>query len=354
MPLHISPTWGFLLAWVTLIFGPVVERQLPGIGAAQYAVSFAFGLLLGLSILVHELSHSVVALRFGLPVRRMTLYLLGGVSIIDREPETPRRELAISAAGPVLSLVLAVVAWFIYRALDPHTVFGLLAGEVAIANGLVGLFNLLPGLPLDGGRMLRAAVWAITKRPATATVVAAQVGRGLAVVVVGLPLLASAAWGTANLANIVWAALIAGFIWVGATQALRNARVRERLPKLSARTLTRRALPVTADLPLAEALRRAHAAGARGLVVVDSDGKPTGIVNEAAIVATPEQRRPWIAVGTVSRRLEPEMVISADLEGEDLIRALQRSPSPEYLVVLPAGDVYGVLTATDVEAAVAV
>jgi Zn-dependent protease len=337
---------------VTLIFGPVVEHQLPGIGPAQYAVSFAFGLLLGLSILVHELSHSVVALRFGLPVRRMTLYLLGGVSIIDREPETPRRELAISAAGPILSLVLAVVAWFVYRALEPHTIPWLLAGEVAIANALVGLFNLLPGLPLDGGRMLRAAVWAVTKRPATATVVAAHVGRGLALVVVGIPLFASLAWGAASLANILWSALIAAFMWSGATSALRNAKLAERLPRLSARTLTRRALPVAADLPLAEALRRAHAAGARGLVIVDTEGKPTGVVNEAAIAATPEERRPWISVGTVARRLEQEMVISADLAGEDLLRALQRVPASEYLVVLPGGAVYGVLAISDVEAAV--
>jgi CBS domain-containing protein len=109
---------------------------------------------------------------------------------------------------------------------------------------------------------------------------------------------------------------------------------------------------VTADLPLAEALRRARDAGARGLVIVDSDGKPTGVVNEAAIVATPEERRPWISVGTVSRRLQPEHVISADLTGEALLVALQEAPAPEYLVLLPGGEVYGVLSTADVEAAV--
>lgn len=352
VPLHIAPSWALLLAWVTIIFGPVVGNQLPGIGQGRYAVSFAFGLLLGLSILVHELSHSIVALHFGLPVRRMTLQLLGGVSIIDREPETPRREMAISAAGPALSLVLGGGAFLLARALDPHSVAGLLAWEVAFANGLVGVFNLLPGLPLDGGRVLRAAVWAITGRPNVATVVAARVGQALAVVIVLAGLWFSSSSRGGGLTTVVWALLVASFIWSGATMSARSARVQEVLPTVSARVLTRPACSVAADTPLAEALRQAHAAGARGLVVVDSSGVPTGVVSEAAVIATPVERRPWVNVGTVSRRIDADLLISADLGGEALIRALQQAPASEYVVVTQAGEVYGVLAASDVAAAV--
>ncbi len=352
VPLHIAPSWALLLIWVTIIFAPVVGNQLPGIGQGRYVVSFAFGLLLGLSILVHELSHSIVALRFGLPVRRMTLQLLGGVSIIDREPETPRREMAISAAGPALSLVLGAGAYLLARALDPHSVAGLLAWEVAIANGLVGVFNLLPGLPLDGGRVLRAAVWAVTGRPNVATVVAARVGQALAVAIVLVGLWFSSTTRGGGLGTAVWALLVASFIWSGATMSARSARVRDLLPTVSARSLTRPACAVTADTPLAEALRRAHTAGARGLVIVDSAGTPTGVVSEAAIIATPAERRPWVSVGTVSRRIDSDLFISADLDGEALIRALQSAPASEYVVVTPAGEVYGVLAAADVAAAV--
>lgn len=124
------------------------------------------------------------------------------------------------------------------------------------------------------------------------------------------------------------------------------------LPTVSARVLTRPACSVAADTPLAEALRQAHAAGARGLVVVDSSGVPTGVVSEAAVIATPVERRPWVNVGTVSRRIDADLLISADLGGEALIRALQHAPASEYVVVTQAGEVYGVLAASDVAAAV--
>jgi CBS domain-containing protein len=156
-----------------------------------------------------------------------------------------------------------------------------------------------------------------------------------------------------DVVDLVWGGLLASFIWLGASQALQTAQVQQRIPGLSARRLTRRAIPVTADVPLAEALRRAREAGARGLVVVGGDGTPTGLVNEAAVMATPENRRPWVPVGDLSRRLQPEMVVTADLSGEALVAAITRLPSSEYLVVEPTGEVYGVLAAADVERAVA-
>jgi len=120
------------------------------------------------------------------------------------------------------------------------------------------------------------------------------------------------------------------------------------VPQLNARNLVRRALSVPPDLPLAEALRRAREHGARGLVVVDSNGQPDAVVDEAAVVATPEQRRPWIPVMSLARRLTPGLVIDADLAGMALIEAMQRTPSSEYVVVERTGAVVGVLAAADV------
>ena len=108
------------------------------------------------------------------------------------------------------------------------------------------------------------------------------------------------------------------------------------------------------DLPLGEALRRAAEAGAYGLVVVDSSGRPVGLVNEASVSATPESRRPWVAVATLSRRLEPGLVLDAELGGEELLRRLDAFPATEYLVVEPDGAIYGVLTAADVRRAVGI
>jgi CBS domain-containing protein len=239
---------------------------------------------------------------------------------------------------------------------DPSGIPRVLTDQLVLANVLVGVFNLLPGLPLDGGRMLRAGVWKVTGRPSTGTIAAAWAGRGLAVALLALPLVLTLRGGgqsSGGVVNVLWLAVIAAFMWVGAGQSIRATRVRERLPTLQARGLARRAISIPASLPLAEAIRRADEAGARALVVADHEGKPIAIVNEAAVIATPEQRRPWIEVGTLARTLDPGLVLSADLTGMALIDAVRRSPASEYLLTEPSGEVYGVLATTDLDRAFA-
>ncbi|HEY3682616.1 MAG TPA: site-2 protease family protein [Streptosporangiaceae bacterium] len=354
IPVYVSPTWFFIAALITWGYAPIVGYRLPEIGAMKYAVAFAFAVLLYVSVLVHELSHSIVARAYDLPVRRITLYMLGGVSEIEEEPQTPGREFLIAFAGPLLSLVLAGVGWVAYQLLPPASIAGVLVFELTIANFLVGVFNLLPGLPLDGGRMLRAGVWRLTHRPSTATIAAAWAGRGLAVLVVLVPFVAAAVQGTQpSWFTVIWAGFIAAFIWLGATQSIRVARIRDRLPNLHARGLARRALPVTADVPVSEAVRRAADVHAGAIVVVDYSGRPMALVSESAVSATPEQRRPWIQIGTLARTIEPGMTLTADLSGRDLLDAMRTHPAGEYLLVDTNGDVYGVLVASDVDRAFA-
>jgi Zn-dependent protease/CBS domain-containing protein len=354
VPIYVSPTWLIVAVLITVSFGPFVQNRIPELGSLAYVVSFAFAVLLYLSVLIHELAHSVVALRFGLPVRRISLYLLGGVSEIEKEAPTPGREFLIAVAGPVLSLALGAIGLVAVQALEPGTVAHLLVLEVAGANLLVGVFNLLPGLPLDGGRLVQAAVWKATGRRLFGIVVAAWTGRVVAIIILLIPIVVLPILGLrADLLQVLWAALIAAFVWSGAGQSLRSAQVRERLPALHVRTLTRRAIPVPGDLPLGEALRRLEEAGARGLVVVDGSGRPTALVSEAAVKATPEQRRPWVQVASLARTIEPGLVLRSDLGGEALIEALRSTPATEYLVEEPTGEVYGVLAASDIEQAFA-
>lgn len=354
IPVYVSPTWFFIAALITWGYAPIVGYRLPDIGSMKYVVAFAFAVLLYLSVLVHELSHSIVARAYDLPVRRITLYMLGGVSEIEEEPQTPGREFLIAFAGPLLSLILAAVGYAAYQLLSPVTVAGVLVFELTIANFLVGVFNLLPGLPLDGGRMLRAGVWRLTRKPSTATIAAAWAGRGLAVLVILVPFGIAAVNGSEpGWFTVIWAGFIAAFIWLGATQSIRVARIRDRLPRLNARELARRAMPVTADVPVSEAVRRAGEARAGAIVIVDYDGNPLALVSESAVTAVPEQRRPWIQIGTLARTLEPGMTLTADLGGRELLEAMRTHPSGEYLLLDGNGDVYGVLVATDVDRAFA-
>ena len=126
-------------------------------------------------------------------------------------------------------------------------------------------------------------------------------------------------------------------------------RFRARLPELQARKLARKAISVQASTPLAEAIRQADEARARAVVIVDHDSKPIAILNEAAVMATPPQRRPWIEAGTLARSVEPSMVLPADISGMALLEAIRRAPASEYLLVEPSGQVYGVLAARDLD-----
>ena len=152
---------------------------------------------------------------------------------------------------------------------------------------------------------------------------------------------------------MVWLAVIAGFMWMGAGQAIKATKFRERLPALQARRLARKAVSVDAGTPLAEAIRRAEESQARAVVVVDHEDKPIAILNETAVMATPPQRRPWIEAGALARTLDPSMVLPADLSGMALLDAMRRAPATEYLLVEPSGQVYGVLAAKDVDHAFA-
>jgi Zn-dependent protease len=352
VPVYISPYW-FLVAGLFVVF---YASSLPATvhpSGVRYLVAAGFVILLYASVLVHELSHCVVARAFKLAVRRILLYPLGGFSEIEQEPPTPGKEFLVSVAGPLTSLALAGCGFALNVALNLGGIPRVLIDQLIFANLLVGIFNLLPGLPLDGGRILRSAVWKVTGRPGTATIAAAWAGRVLAVLLVIVPfVLLNNRLSFANSYGL-WLVVIAVFMWISAGQAIKAAKVRERLPGLQARKLARRAIPVEGNVPLAEAIRRADAAQARALVIVDHESTPVAIVNETAVMATPEQRRPWVEVGSLARTIDPGIVLSADLSGMELIEAVQRSPATEYLLIEPSGQVFGVLATSDLDHAFA-
>jgi Zn-dependent protease len=352
VPVYISPYWFLVAVLIVLFYGATLPRSIHP-DAVRYTVAATFVVLLYASVLVHELSHCVVARAFGLAVRRILLYPLGGFSEIEQEPQTPAREFAVSVVGPLTSLALAGCGWALDVVFNLGGIPRLLIDQLILANLVVGVFNLLPGLPLDGGRILRAGVWKLTGRPGTATIVAAWVGRALAVALVAVPFLLLGSRLSLTNTYLLWLVFIAIFMWINSGQAIRAAKVRDRLPSLQARRLARRAIAIPGNIPLAEAIRRADEVQARALVVVDYESTPIAIVNETAVMATPPQRRPWIEVGSLARTIEPGIVLSADLSGLELIEAVQRAPATEYLLIEPSGQVFGVLATSDLDRAFA-
>ena len=351
IPVIISPYWFVIAGVFIFIYAHDLASTLHG--SARYFVAAAFVLLLYASVLLHELGHSLTARGYKLPVRRIVLYPLAGISEIG-ERQSPGKEFVVSAAGPLTSLALAAAGYCLSHFVAHGTVAGTVILELWWANLIVGLFNLLPGLPLDGGVMLRAVVWKITGKASQSTITAAWIGRGLAVALVVVPIAVGIANKTGgDMMSELWLVLIAAFMWSGATQSIKAAKFRDRVPSVQARRLARKAISVTAATPLAEAIRRAEESQARAVVVVDHEDKPIAILNESAVMATPPQRRPWIEAGTLARTLEPNLVLPADLSGMALLNAVARAPASEYLLVEPSGQVYGVLAARDIDLAFA-
>jgi Zn-dependent protease/CBS domain-containing protein len=347
VPVYVSPTWLLIAGVIVIGYEPVVQHNLQLSDTSAYLTAVVFVVLLFASVLAHELGHALTALSLGIRVRAMTLWMLGGYTEMESEPRSPGGEFLVAAAGPAVSAVLGLAGLAGTLALDPTGVPHELAGQVMWSNLSVAVFNLLPGLPLDGGSLVRAAVWRLVGDRTRGTVIAGWAGRVVAVLVLAVSLgLALFGRGLATTGLLLTVA-VGVFLWTGATQSIKAARYTARMPALDARRLARPTLTVLGDVPLAEALRRASEAGARGIVVVNADGAATAVVAEHAVAATPPQRRPWVSVAAVARTLEPGMIIPADLTGERLIRAMQATPSAEY-VVSDGEQVLGVLVAGDV------
>ncbi|MFC7584234.1 site-2 protease family protein [Nonomuraea antimicrobica] len=350
IPVYVSWTWFLVAAFITVMFGPQMRAMLPHLNDfAAYAVAFVFAVLLYVSVLLHELAHSVLAKAYGLPVRRITLYLLGGVSEIEKEPPTPGKEFMVAAAGPALSLGLAGLGLVLdIFVINDGGILEVLTWQLWFANLIVGVFNLLPGLPLDGGRMLRAGVWKVSGSPGSGTIVAAWGGRVLAALLVVFPLATALTSGREfNPFDLVWPLVLASFIWMGATQSLRIAKIRQRIPQVNARTLARRAIPVTAETPWPRRCARPPSGGGRA-GRRRPRGQAAGHRQRGRRPGDPEHRRPWVNVGSMAKSIEPAMVLDADLVGEPLIDAMREAPGSEYLLVESGGQIFGVLATADV------
>ena len=349
--IYVTGSWFLIAALVTVIMAGPIEEAQPGLGGWTYVAAFAFAVLLYLSVLLHEVSHAFMARHYGHPVHSITLHFLGGMTSVEGEARSPRQEFLVAVVGPITSLAVGFVGLFLYRA-APDGVLSVALYSLTWTNLLVGALNLVPGLPLDGGRVLKALVWAISGNVHTGTLVAGWIGRVVAVLAVLWPFAQERLIGvTPTILDFGLAFVVAVFLWTGATGAMASARLRRKLPHLVGRQLARRTVAVPADLPLAEAVRRAREAAAGGVVTVTSDGVPEGLVSEAALLATPEDRRPWVPVSSVSRNLGDGLALPADIAGEDLILAISRRPAEEYLLVENDGSIFGVLATADVDQA---
>ncbi len=353
VPVSLTVSWLVLAVLVTVTYGSYVAARRTELSPSlAYLVGFGLVVCLLISVLLHELGHALTARRFGIGVRGITLEMLGGYTEMDRDAPSPRVEAVVSLVGPGVSFGLGLLAAGATAVLPDDTILHEMAFQMAFSNLAVAVFNVLPGLPLDGGRALRAGVWAASHDRHLGDRVAGWSGR----VVAGASLLAALLLFTNRVISwfgLMITILVAFTLWNGATQSIRFGRMGERLPMVNAGRLARPLFAVSTGTPLAEAERQFTELAPPGggaapvLAVVNSAGQLLSVVNDEAVAAVPAERRPWITVDSVAQSVDRGRVLPAELTGMDVIHAVQANPANEYVVV--AGeDVVGVLRVADV------
>jgi len=347
--IRIGLNWSVLVIAVLLtdiLATGVLPRMAPGRTAAEYAVAGAVvGALFIAGILAHEMAHAVVAVRSGTTVRGITLWALGGVTEMEGHPPTPRAELAMAAAGPLTSLflgLLAIAAGGLVAPVAPALVTaGLL--WIGVMNVILAVFNLLPGAPLDGGRVLRAAIWMRTHDRIRATVLADRAGRVLGAMIMALGLM-QVVFASAVISGL-WFTILGWFI---ATASIIEEGAAEREERLAGITVAQVMQPpdaaLPADLDLDAAARRMLDARQETAAVVERDGRPVGFVTVEALLNAALTGRHGNQVRDVATRLTGTQTVSPDAE---LGEVFGRTAGARPVAVVRDGLLVGVLNPQD-------
>lgn len=339
IPVFVAPNLVALGLVLALIYASVVQHGLLHANVAEsYAVSMGFIALLVGSVLAHELGHAMTARQLGVPVSSVTLWLLGGYTEMRCHPVRPQAELAISLAGPGVSLGLGLSGAVAAGMFGPHNIGGEFAGQLGASNMLIVAFNLLPGLPLDGGSVVRALVWRFSGDRHRGTIAAGLMGQLLAIIILGVGL----AVGTESDQVLALVLLIAtvtfsAVLWLMASHVVRSARMSRGATMLSVRDVAQDPLWVLPELSVAEALARARDAHAPAIMVGDGAQQPIGLVIERAARAIPERRRTSVAIVHAARSVDLIPSLNSDLSGGQLLEAIQQQPVDEFVVSSPDG-----------------
>lgn len=346
-PILLAPSWLIIAALITISYGRVAADAVPGLSrTGGYLVAFAFAVLFAASILLHELGHAIVADALHLRVRKVVILLLGGVSEID-PARRPRDEFLVAAAGPVVSFAIAALLWAVRPALAPHSVADVLVWLLLWSNVSVAIFNILPGLPLDGGRVLRAAVWGATRSRSVATLVAAWGGRVLAVAVL-VGALALDRSDRASTLLLPISVVLAGFVWVSASASVSQSRLESGIDRLEIEPLIRPVIWAPAGTSLADALDSARSHQVEAIVVTDSIGAPSAIVDDEQVAQVAREHWAHIDVREVAVAIAPSAVLSVALRGEDLLSTMRAWPAVSYLVVGRSREPLGIVRTRDI------
>jgi Zn-dependent protease len=342
VPVRLAPSWFVIAVVVVVLFAPSVERSTDLVAPATWGVAARFAVLLLASVLLHEVAHAATARALGLPVTEIVANLWGGHTQFSDESPSPGSTALVAVAGPLANGGLTVVGWLALGSVDDG-VLRLLLVALVLTNGLVAAFNLAPGLPLDGGRVLEAAVWKVTGDRSAGTFAAGWCGRVVAALLlvwtIGGPLVRGE---QPQLTNVVWSVMIAALLWQGASAAIGVARLRRRAARVQLADLVQPAVALPADdigwmtLPDEDD---------RHLVALSASGRPQGLLTAEDRRAMRRAGRPTdgTLLQAVVTVLDPVVTVPDTATGGELLTTMATRPARQYLVVDRQGRLVGVM-----------
>jgi Zn-dependent protease/predicted transcriptional regulator len=344
IPIYLNSSWFLIFALITYSYATGLtdtEWSTP----QRWTVGIAVSLLFFTSLLLHELSHSVVALHYKIPVASITLFIFGGVARITREPDSAGREFQIAAAGPLSSYLLGAGFYVISLLAPAHSMLNVAAETLAVINVALATFNLLPGFPLDGGRIFRSIVWGITKNYQRSTRIAARSGQAIAYAMMagGLLWTVRAYSSNGDVVQGLWLMFIGWYLLTAARQSYVQVEAQGALEGLRVADIMSSDLPsVKRDITLEEYAQDAARTGRRAHLVV-SDGQLVGLITVQLLQAVP--REEWVTT-SVQAVMFPRDALQWAAPEEPALSLLERmrNANVEEMAVVTGGNLVGLVT----------
>ena len=338
--IYLHPSWFIIFVLITLSLRTQFTAQHPSWSPAQHwMLGVITSLLFFASVLFHELSHSLVAKHYKIPVASITLFVFGGLARITTEPSSAKQEFNIAIAGPISSFFLAAIFYLLGRHSGNLEMLGATAGWLAEINFILAVFNLAPGFPLDGGRVLRAIVWRITDDFSKATRVASRTGRVFAYLLIfaGIWIALRGNWFGG-----LWWVFIGWFLLSAAQESFTQAAIRNTLAGVLAADIMNRDVPIVPrDLSLEDYVHEVLRTGRRCHVVTGS-GAPVGLVTFHAVQGIP--RNEWQNT-SIQATMRPLDNVKSASPSEPVLSILERMQAEDInqMPVLEGGRVVGMI-----------
>lgn len=340
-----------LIAW-SLAYG-YMPHQYPGLSVITYwAIGIASAIILFASVLIHELSHSYIAKKNGLPIARITLFFFGGVSEITEEPQDAGLEVRMAAAGPLMSFLIAGVlggCWYLMELVKAPIPIIATLGYGALINAALGLFNLVPAFPLDGGRVFRGSLWKHSGNLIAATGTATRVSEIISLIMM-IGGFVAIIWG--DFVDGIWIVVLGWFIKSGAETSMRQTLVGEALAGVAVNTImTRNVLNVPPEITVQDSITHYFLIHPHGGYPVLRDGKVLGLLTLQCVRSIPAEQR---ATRTVEQAMVPgyqTIAIDPSMTALDAMQLMAKRRIGRLLVAQD-GRLMGILTRGDLMRAI--